>query len=197
MPQRDIGDPTYQGALRHYKKTCAHTDITGGDNMPTGRKPKLTLVQDKVPHRSNAYLAARKNNEPSGCAANFKPPAELSKGARKEWRRIIELYKQLDSGILNDLDMALLSAYCESVAMYKEAQNGYQAPPFNGSLVSMKNGILIENPFMKIMTREGQNIAKYAEQLCLSPVGRARMGVAKTKNGENDDPLTRAGFGDV
>lgn len=163
--------------------------------MPTGRKPKLTLVQDKVPHRSNEFINTRKHNEPSGCDAEFNPPKELSKGALKEWRRVIKLYLQLDSGILNDLDMALLAAYCESVSMYKEAQKGYQGAPFNGMLLSAKAGIITENPYMKIMTREGQNIAKYAEQLCLSPVGRARMGLAKTQNGEKSDPLVKAGFG--
>ena len=32
------------------------------------------------------------------------------------------------------------------------------------------------------------NIAKYAEQLCLSPVGRARMGVLAAKKEEEADP---------
>ena len=37
---------------------------------------------------------------------------------------------------------------------------------------------------------EGANIAKYAEQLCLSPVGRARMGVIAAKREVADDPMT-------
>ena len=39
------------------------------------------------------------------------------------------------------------------------------------------------------MRREGQNIIKYAEQLCLSPVGRARMGVAAAKKAAESDPM--------
>ena len=46
-----------------------------------------------------------------------------------------------------------------------------------------------ENPYVTIMRREGQNIAKYAEQLCLSPVGRARMGVAAAKKETESDPM--------
>jgi hypothetical protein len=43
------------------------------------------------------------------------------------------------------------------------------------------------------MWREGANIARYAEQLCLSPVGRARMGVLAAKK-EIEEDSTAAFF---
>jgi P27 family predicted phage terminase small subunit len=159
--------------------------------MPTGRKPQLTLIVEQTPHRSNRELKARMEGEPKGCEANFRAPRELSAEAKKEWRRIIRLYKQLEVPILNDLDLSILSAYCESAAIYRRAQADYQSPPWNGKLVGKLPGsdALTENPYIKIMTREGQNMAKYAEQLCLSPVGRARMGLAKSKAGDSSDPM--------
>ena len=159
--------------------------------MPDGRKPKLSIISDRKPHRSNNEIEARTKHEPEGCEANFRPPRDLSKAAKKEWRRLIKLYRQLDAPILNDLDIAVLASYCESWAIYYRALTDYQAEPWNGRLVVQrtKGGPIIENPFIKIMTREGQNMAKYAEQLCLSPVGRARMGIAKSKQEEESDPM--------
>lgn len=147
--------------------------------MPTGRKPQLTLVGGRTPHRSNRELKARMEGEPKGCDAKFRAPARLSANAKKEWRRIIRLYKQLDAPILNDMDLSILAAYCESVAIYQKAQEAYGKNPAPVGKDEM--GRYVENPFIAVMDRQGKNIAKYAEQLCLSPVGRARMGMAKAK----------------
>lgn len=155
--------------------------------MPTGRKPKLSVIEDKRPHRSKDFIQGRLDNEPRGCDARFEPPEELSKGALKEWRRVVALYSQLDSEVLNDLDVSVLAAYCESVAIYKQAQKEYQKIPLFGQDPKTKQPM--ENPYIKIMNREGQNMARYAEQLCLSPVGRARMGLAKEKKELAQDPM--------
>ena len=87
--------------------------------------------------------------------------------------------------IINDLDKSLLAAYCESYAIYNAAQKEYVNQP----LVAIEDGKVIENPYLKIMNREGQNIAKYSEQLCLSPVGRARMGVVAAKKETDKSPI--------
>lgn len=156
--------------------------------MAAGRKPKLSVINDKRPHRSNAAIEARKENEPRGCDALFKPPTGTSPEARKEWRRVVKLYKQLDTEVLNDLDQAVLTAYCEAVAIYKLAQKEYQKlKGLYGKIPGTDT--MTENPYLKIMHREGQNIARYAEQLCLSPVGRARMGLAKEKREISGDPM--------
>ena len=155
--------------------------------MPTGRKPILTVIDGRTPHRSKEDIQARADAEPKGCAATFKAPKEMSPDARKEWRRVIALYKQLDSEVLNDLDLSILSAYCESVAIFRKAQTQYQKFPIYWK--DTNTGQSQENPYLKIMNREGQNMARYAEQLCLSPVGRARMGLAKEKREAEQDPM--------
>lgn len=162
--------------------------------MPTGRKPKLSLVVGERLHSSHEEQDARAENQPTGCDAKFDPPEELSKGALKEWVRVVALYSQLDSEVLNDLDQGVFVAYCETVAVFKEAQREYQKLPLFGR--DKESQQRIENPYVRIMDRAGQSIAKYAEQLCLSPVGRARMGIAKSKAG-GETPLEKAGFSDV
>lgn len=150
--------------------------------MATGRKPLPSALADKKPHRSNDELERRAENEPGMCEETFVPPDDLTKGALKEWNRVVRLYRQLDRRVLNDLDQSLLASYCESVAIYKDAQKKYKKLP----LVDEDSGK--ENPYLKVMWREGANIAKYAEQLCLSPVGRARMGVLAAKKEIEKDP---------
>lgn len=147
--------------------------------MPTGRKPKLSLVMGERPHRSNKEIRARAANQPTGCDARFDPPQELSPVALKEWTRVVELYTQLDSEVLNDLDLSILAAYCECVAIFKGAQREYQKIALYGR--DKETNQRIENPYLKIMHKAGEAMAKYAEQLCLTPVGRARMGIAKAK----------------
>lgn len=155
--------------------------------MPTGRKPTpLKLVDNVKARHTKETIDGRQSGEPEGCTDKLTPPRTLSTDAKKEWRRVVKLYRQLNAKIINDLDISTLSAYCESVAIYRKAQTEYQNKP----LVYMNaDGRPAENPYISIMRREGQNIAKYAEQLCLSPIGRARMGVAAAKKEAESDPM--------
>lgn len=156
-------------------------------NMPTGRKPTpLKLVDNAKARHTKETMEGRQDGEPEGCTDKLTPPRTLSPDAKKEWRRVVKLYRQLNTKIINDLDVSTLSAYCESVAIYRRAQTEYQNKP----LVYMNaDGRPAENPYISIMRREGQNIAKYSEQLCLSPIGRARMGVAAAKKEAESDPM--------
>lgn len=156
--------------------------------MASGRKPHLTVVKDNgVDRHTKAEMASRAEAEPSGAEAKLRPPKELSKAARAEWRRIVRLYRQLDQEVINDLDLNLLSAYCESVAVYKAAEAKYETEPLaRFDYDSMK---WIENPYLKIMDNASRQIMKAAEQLCLSPVGRARMGVLAAKKQKANDPM--------
>lgn len=155
--------------------------------MPTGRKPRpLKLVDNGKNRNTKDTIESRKNGEPAGCSDKLKPPKALTPEARKEWKRVVKLYRQLDTSIINDLDISMLTAYCESVAIYRKAEVEYQT----GQLIYLSaDGKPSENPYITIMRREGQNMIKYAEQLCLSPVGRARMGVAAAKKAAESDPM--------
>ena len=157
-----------------------------GGSSGAGRKPTLSVVLDNSKaHKTKAQLEARAAHEPRGCSDALEPPESLSEAAKKHWVRLVALYRELNVPILNDLDSDILAAYCEAVAIYQEAEQKYQGQP----LVGYSEGRIVENPYLSIMTREGKNIAKYAEQLCLSPVGRARMGIAKAKAEVEGDPM--------
>ena len=95
--------------------------------MATGRKPSpISILDNKTRRLTKQEIEARKEAEPSGCSDELKPPKELKGEALKEWKRVVALYRELDTNILNDLDISLLSAYCESVAIYRKAQVEYK-----------------------------------------------------------------------
>ncbi len=156
--------------------------------MAAGRKPQLSVVIDNEKgRRTKAVMDARKAGEVTGASSKLTPPRELSKAAKKEWRRVVKLYRQLDAEVINDLDVNLLAAYCENVAVFKEAEVNYQAEPL--AKWSAADQKWVESPYLKIMDGAAKNIMKAAEQLCLSPVGRARMGVLAAKKQAAADPM--------
>lgn len=156
--------------------------------MPRGRKPHLTVVKDNaVDRHTRAEMEARIEGEVTGAEAKLKPPRSLSPDAKREWRRIVKLYRQLDAEVINDLDVNLLAAYCENVAIFQTAEAAYQEKPL--AQWDHENSKWVENPYLKIMDGAAKNIMKAAEQLCLSPVGRARMGVLAAKKEKATDPM--------
>lgn len=158
--------------------------------MPGGRKPQLTVLKDNGKDRhTKAEMDARRENEVTGAEAKLKPPKELSPEAKKEWRRIVKLYRQLDAEVINDLDVNLLAGYCENVAIFKAAEREYQAAPL--TVWDEESAKWLDNPNIKIMDGAMKNIMKAAELLCLSPVGRARMGVLAAKKQREEDPMER------
>ena len=153
-----------------------------GSNIPM----PVSLLDNKINRMSKAEVAAREANEVKGCESKLTPPKGLSPVAKAEWRRVVRLYRQLESDIINDLDLSLLAGYCESVAVYKEAQKAYQKEPL---VTETPTGRLVESPYLRIMDTALKQIARAAEQLCLSPVGRARMGVLAAKKQVQEDPM--------
>lgn len=92
------------------------------------------------------------------------------------------MYRELDAEIINDLDVSVLASYCEAVAIYKAAnaalaREGLTTPTREGETVG---------PYVKIMDMQTKNVIRLAEQLCMSPVGRARMKASKDKQADED-----------
>lgn len=154
--------------------------------MPGGRKPKAT-VKTENKHYTKAELAARERanqshkNVPDGlsCPKVLKDPK-----AQAEWKRLMPLYRKLGIDVLNDLDVKTLMAYCNSVAIYERAMEQFEK---EGRAVIIhvidSRGFEkpVQNPTIKLLNEQGTLIARYAEILCLSPVGRIRMGKVPPK----------------
>lgn len=157
-----------------------------------GRKPKAEVKTDKSHNYTKAELELRKKanalhkSVPDGlsCPKILKDPK-----AQAEWKRLMPLYRKLGVDVLNDLDVKTLMAYCNSVAIYERAMEQHAEEGYAVTVEKFdKYGSVtkVKNPTIKIMDEEGILIARYAEVLLLSPVGRVRMGKvppSKTKEG--------------
>ena len=154
-----------------------------------GRKAKPAEMYDmKKAKKSNAFLEARKNTENRlKTDNNLSCPKELSSVAQKEWRRVMRLYRKMDAKIMNDLDISALSMYCEAVAMWKEAQAQWKAC---GKVFSEdKDEQRTLNKVRSIMNEQVKVVISLAEQLCLSPVGRARFGIGIANKSKEEQEL--------
>lgn len=158
--------------------------------MAKGRKPMPpALVDKKVYKKNNDELAAREESwEKMKTTKVLRVPKHLTPEAKKEWRRVMKLYNLMEVDILSDLDQQALIMYCEATAIYKKAQEQW-AKLQQVATTNPDGQKLIDNIF-RTMERQTKIISSLSEQLCLTPVGRARMGMNATK-AEDDDPLLK------
>lgn len=110
-----------------------------------------------------------------------KPPTKLTKDAKKEWKRIIELYEKMGLNLLSDLDIFTLETYCESVSTWRTLQKEY----------ADKTSLSLDDlgKITTILDKQSKTVSRLAEQLCITPVGRARMGAVLAKAPKKNEIL--------
>lgn len=143
-----------------------------------GRKPLPAQLVNKDKHKRGDEVDKRLDfEEQLQVSSVLMPPDYLSPFAKQEWDRVLKLYKEMEINILSDLDQTALIIYCEATAIYRKAHEVWakHQQVVNTNEDAQK---IIDKTFRTMQT-QSQIISKYSEQLCLTPVGRARMGVAK------------------
>lgn len=134
-------------------------------------------------HLTKAELKGRETGEPRIHSHDLKCPDHLSPEAKKEWRRIVKLYQELDTPILCDLDSVTLEIFCEAVATYRRAM----AKVHETSEVYVSKYDQTrprKNPWLTVANEAAFQIKKYGEVLLLDPVSRARVGLAQSAQKE-------------
>jgi P27 family predicted phage terminase small subunit len=127
-------------------------------------------------------LRQRGKHEPSVKSNHLKCPNHLCEDAKKEWRRIVKLYGEFKTPILCDLDCNALEVYCNAVVTYRKAKQKV----IETSEVYMRKGDPTprKNPWQRVADEAAEQMKKYSEQLLLTPVSRARFGLAMAKKDE-------------
>lgn len=143
-----------------------------------GRKPKPAEMTDAKEMKLNVKQTedrkqAEKNIQTS---ANLTCPKALSPEAQKEWRRLLRLYRKMQVNILNDLDVPVLSQYCEATAVWKTYQKQWKT--MMGIDMNDCDNLKALDMVRRSMNDQSLILIKLAEQLCITPLGRARMGIA-------------------
>jgi P27 family predicted phage terminase small subunit len=132
-------------------------------------------------------LENREANEPTLNSAVLKCPAYLPPEAKKEWNRVVKLYRQLSRPIVTDLDVNALEVYCLAVVRYRKATAKIAE---TSEVFASKNDPSKPrlNPWLKVANDAAIEIKKYGEILLLDPVSRARASIAQSKKND-DDPM--------
>jgi P27 family predicted phage terminase small subunit len=123
------------------------------------------------------------------------PPLFLSIEAREEWARVApELFRLK---LLTALDVAALSAYCQSYAHWASAERALAKmaaddPIGRGLTIKGGRGATVVNPLVRIAAREAEAMLSFAVEFAMTPVARARI----AGNGY-EPPKPPSKFGDL
>ena len=148
-----------------------------------GRKPKppvLRLLEGNPGKRPIPDVV-----QPETGAHPPKCPAWLEPDAKKEWKRIAQ--ELCDLGLLSNLDVVALAAYCQAYARYKEAE---QLISEHGATYTHINKFGAENEMLRAHVYMSKIQLQFIRQFCaefgLTPSARARMVLPKD---EEEDPF--------
>lgn len=157
-----------------------------GKNNNGGRKAiPAALIDPKITHMSYEEIESRKEAESQLITESvdiLQPPKGLSIQAKKEWNRMIGLYQQLPTQILCDLDLQILKSYCELVALYDEASKIIKKVRADCKKSGEIFRLSMVAEEIRCQNKCTVEIRALTEQLCLSPLARARLGVIGVKN---------------
>lgn len=154
---------------------------------PVGRPPNANAEtrshKAKKPEREERARAM----EALKVRTALERPSWLTPLAKKEWDRVMKLYGEMEADILSALDVAALVAYCEAWAIYRTAQKDWKA--MKATVSEDRDTQRMINQTIKTMNEQTQVISRLSEQLCLTPVGRARMGMNPARQKKPGDRL--------
>jgi len=140
-----------------------------------GTKPQPTHLKLL---KGNPGLRKLPENEPKPAIAFPEPLPHLTDEAKVEWRRLgSELYAL---GLLTNLDLGVLAAYCQSYALWKAAIEVYKEaaqmnPASKGLLALTTNKNLIQNPIVGTINKCASDMVRYAAEFGMTPSARSRL----------------------
>ena len=141
----------------------------GAKPLPT----KLKLIRGTLrKDRANPREAAVNGDLP-------RCPAELSDGAKREWRRIAPELAAL--GLLAKVDRSALALYCESYARWIEAITATQK---YGTVIKSPNGFPIQSPYIAIANKAGEQVRLMLAEFGMTPAARSRVHTVDSRERE-------------
>lgn len=157
--------------------------------MPRPPKP-INAIDNKVSKRTKAELEAREINEPKIInPKRLSCPKSLTEEARSHWRKLMRLHKKLDKPIWTEFDVAALARYCEHLNIWDKLQAEWRN---SDSIFTQNKEDIGINPLISQMNSLNKILLQEEDKLCISIIGRARVGTVKTqivKDKEEDDLL--------
>ena len=110
------------------------------------------------------------------------PPSFLTGYAAEEWGRIsVEAYRL---GLLTNLDLMALSAYCDAYERWRTAKETIAAmaerdPILRGLIVKTQSGGAAPNPLVWIAAGAARDMVRFAGEFGMTPAARSRISAAR------------------
>ncbi|EFK79361.1 phage terminase, small subunit, P27 family [Ligilactobacillus salivarius ACS-116-V-Col5a] len=148
--------------------------------MPQVAKSAMMHLYEGNPNNlTKKEIYKRKKNEEKlkVSSNNLNPPSWLEPGAKKNFKRIVELMEP--TGILSDVDIDILAVYCDTYYDYLSYKRKIR-----------KTGNLIEgkvNPLIREKRNAASALTKYANMLGLTPSARASLAIHLDEESDDDD----------
>lgn len=141
---------------------------------PPPKPTALKLIE------GNPGRRAINKNEPKPPVARPAPPAFMGEAARAEWRRLVD--RLADVGLMTDLDVAALAAYCQAYARWVQAEEALARfaeadPRTHGIIVKTSNGNAIQSPLVGAANTAMQLMHRLAVEFGMTPAARSRLDV--------------------
>ena len=138
-------------------------------------KSCLTKQQQEEKRQREAMIKA-------GAEQLEKPPAWLRDVvAKKEWKRLLEQFKELN--MLSNLDYNNLGAYCNAFSSFIEITKKLKGQPFvvvHTNKLGAKN--LVQNPFVASQMKYSEEMRKFAGLIGLTIDSRLKIAGTKLNN---------------
>ena len=146
----------------------------------------------------NPGKRALPKNEPRPEAPkSLKPLAWLSPEAKKEWRRVAPELERC--GLLTEVDIGLLAAYCDAFADMQRAEKG--RAKLDDDLATTPNGLVQQHALVGIKRGARSDMATFCKLFGMAPTARSGMDVHINRKppaevGGKDKPAKSKFFGD-
>ena len=137
-----------------------------GKRGPAPKPTNLKVLQ------GNPGKRKLNEDEPSFTSSEgiLTPPPFLSRYAKKEWKRIVPLLKA--NGLLTDVDVNTLAAYCQSYHRWIEAEKAIRT---YGLTTETDKGNIIQRPEVGIANKAMEAMVRYAKEFGLTPSSRTSL----------------------
>ena len=152
-------------------------------------RPKPTAIRKL---EGNPGHRALNDAEPQYAGAP-KPPADLSKAGKREWRRIVKMLTPV--GLATEAEQTILQMYVTAYETWTDAVTNLRRT--GPVLKSPTNGFPMQNPYLAVVNKTFDQLKSCLGELGLTPAARTRVTATAAPDEENPwEALKRGGSKD-
>jgi P27 family predicted phage terminase small subunit len=120
----------------------------------------------------------RNEPKPSNAPRVPAPPKHLNDEGKREWRRMGKLLKQ--AGLLTDVDVAGLSAYCTAWSRWVAAEE--ELKRFGTVMKHPQQAWPVQSPYLRVAQDAMHDMMRIATEFGMTPSSRSKISAAPTDN---------------